>query len=62
MGPVINDKVKVLILLGATAPLIEAAVKKASNYVESAIKIINVNNMIEAVNEARENAEKGDIV
>ena len=62
LGPVINDKVKVLILLGATAPLIEAAVKKASNYVESAIKIINVNNMIEAVKAARENAEKGDIV
>lgn len=62
LGPVINDKVKVLILLGDTAPKIEFAVKSADNYDENAIKIINVNNMEEAVAAAVENSDKGDIV
>ena len=62
LGPVINNKVKVLILLGDTAPKIEEAVKNAENFDENAIKIINVNNMEEAVVAARENAENGDIV
>ncbi len=62
LGPVINNKVKVLILLGDTAPKIEAAVKSAVNYSADAIKIINVTNMEEAVAAAAENAQKGDIV
>ncbi len=62
LGPVINNKVKVLVLLGDTAPKIEQAVKSADNYNEDAIKIINVSNMEEAVAAARENSEKGDIV
>ena len=62
LGPVINNKVKVLILLGDTAPKIEAAVKSAENYSADAIKIINVTNMEEAVAAAAENAQKGDIV
>ena len=62
LGPVINDKVKVLILLGDTVPKIEFAVKSADNYDENAIKIINVNNMEEAVAAAVENSDKGDIV
>ena len=62
LGPVINDKVKVLILLGDTAPKIEEAVKSAENYNADAIRIINVNNMEEAVAKAVENTENGDIV
>ncbi len=62
LGPVINDKVKVLILLGATAPKIEAAVKGAENYSADAITIINVTNMEDAVAAAAENAKEGDIV
>lgn len=62
LGPVINDKVKLLILLGDTAPKIEAAVKSADNYDESKIEIVNVSNMEEAVNEAAKRAESGDIV
>ena len=62
LGPVINDKVKVLILLGDTAPKIEEAVKSAENYNADTIKIINVNNMEEAVAKAVENTETGDIV
>ena len=62
LGPVINDKVKVLILLGDTAPKIEEAVKSAENYNADTIKIINVNNMEEAVAKAVVNTETGDIV
>ena len=62
LGPVINNKVKVLVLLGDTAPKIEAAVKTADNYNENAIKIITVTNMEEAVAEAKKYAVKGDIV
>lgn len=62
LGPVINDKVKVLILLGDTAPKIEQAVKSSDNFEEDAIQIINVGNMEEAVNAALESSTKGDIV
>ena len=51
-----------LILLGDTAPKIEETVKNASNYNADSIKIINVNNMEEAVDMAVKNAQKGDIV
>ena len=62
LGPVINDKVKTLILLGDTAPKIEDAVKNADNYNAGEIKIINVTNMEEAVAAAVENTAEGDIV
>lgn len=62
LGPVINDKVKLLVLLGDTAPKIEKAVKEASNYNADEIEIINVTNMEEAVAVAREHSTKGDIV
>ena len=62
LGPVINDKVKLLILLGDTAPKIEEAVREAENYDEAAIKIIHVTNMEEAVQAAVENTVAGDIV
>ncbi|MGN0489126.1 MAG: UDP-N-acetylmuramoyl-L-alanine--D-glutamate ligase [Ruminococcus sp.] len=62
LGPVICDKVKVLILLGDTAPKIEDAVKKSDNYSNNNPVIINVNNMEEAVLAAKENAVSGDIV
>lgn len=62
LGPVICKKVKVLILMGDTAPKIEKAVKESPEYSENTPVIINVNNMEEAVNAARKNAKKGDIV
>lgn len=62
LGPVICDKVKLLILMGDTAPKIEAAVKNSPNYCENNPVIINVTNMEEAVNAARENAVRGDKV
>lgn len=62
LGPVIVDKVKYLILMGATAPKIEQAVINAENYTEGNPVIIRVNNMEEAVAKARKVAENGDIV
>ncbi len=62
LGPVINNKVKVLILLGDTAPKIEKAVKSADNYNPDSIKIINVDNMENAVASAVELSQFGDIV
>lgn len=62
LGPVICNKVKVLILMGDTAPKIEKAVKNSPEYSENNPVIINVSNMEEAVKAARDNACAGDIV
>ena len=56
------DKVKTLILMGATANKIEAAVKAAPNYCEQEIVILHANSMEKAVALAKEQAQKGDIV
>lgn len=62
LGPVICDKVKTLILMGDTAPIIEKSVINAPNYSENKPIIINVANMEEAVNAANNSAVEGDIV
>lgn len=62
LGPVIVEKVKLLILMGKTADKIEKAVKEASAYKEGEPVILRVSNMQQAVKAAYENSEKGDIV
>lgn len=62
LGPVINEKVKTLILLGATGPKIEHSVVSASNYIKENIKIINAATLEDAVRIAEDNSEAGDIV
>lgn len=62
LGSIIVDKVKYLILMGATATKIEKAVLNSPNYTEGNPTIIRVNNMEEAVIKAREVAKSGDIV
>lgn len=62
MGAAVPEKVKVLILFGATADKIEAATRAAALYRKGNPVIIRVNNMEEAVKAARENAVAGDIV
>ena len=62
MGPVVCDKVKTLILLGATAPKIEAAVRNAPNFREGEPEILRVQDMEQAVNAAAAKAESGDRV
>jgi UDP-N-acetylmuramoylalanine--D-glutamate ligase len=61
-GPKVVEKVKTLVLMGATSDKIEKSVKSALNYKEGSPKIIRVNSLEEAVKTCREQAEKGDIV
>jgi UDP-N-acetylmuramoylalanine--D-glutamate ligase len=62
LGELVNNYVKCLVTLGATAEKIETAVKNHPSYDEKSIKIIRVKNLEEAVKIARENAEQGDII
>ena len=60
LGPVINDHVKLLILCGATAGVIRASVEGAENY--AGLEIVDVDDYYQAVNLARNRAERGDVV
>lgn len=62
IGPVIVNHVKVLILIGATAKVIENAVNNALSKTPSDIKIFHANTYQEAVICAKENALSGDVV
>lgn len=62
LGDIICNKVKHLILLGATAEKIENAVVNSENYYNSNINIVHVSSMDEAVQKSRELAVSGDIV
>ena len=62
LGEVIPSKVKELILIGATAPKIEEAVKNAKDYSEGNPNIYRAESMQDAVNIARKIAKEGDIV
>ena len=62
IGPVICEKVKVLILIGPTAEKIETAVKNCDKFNEKNIKIFHFNNYKDAVQCAYENSISGDCV
>ena len=62
MGPVIADKVKILILLGQTAEKIRDAVVSSPNFSADSLKIFKANDMPEAVSLARRHASPGDVV
>ncbi len=62
MADTVNQKVKVLILMGVTAQKIEDAVKASKEYNPDNLRIVHVSSMEEAVSKAREIAENGDIV
>ncbi|MBQ4568841.1 MAG: UDP-N-acetylmuramoyl-L-alanine--D-glutamate ligase [Ruminococcus sp.] len=62
LGPIICSKVKVLILLGATGPKIEQAVRDCAEFSEGMPVILHADSMEQAVNLARDNAVFGDIV
>jgi UDP-N-acetylmuramoylalanine--D-glutamate ligase len=61
-GPVVADKVKTLVLMGATADQIEASVKAAPQYREGNPTILRVNSLEEAVNACRRESLEGDVV
>lgn len=62
LGPAICERVKTLIVMGATGPKIEEAVRSAKEYKDGAPVIVHAENMEEAVNAAREASQPGDIV
>lgn len=62
LGPKIVERVKCLILMGATADKIEAAVKASPGWSSETTPILRVNNMQEAVEAAKNVAKAGDIV
>jgi UDP-N-acetylmuramoylalanine--D-glutamate ligase len=62
LGPAVVDKVKTLVLIGATAPKIEAAVKAAPGYREGNPAILHASSLEDAVALCRANAKSGDIV
>ncbi len=64
IGPAIIEKVKVLILIGATSDAIENALNKAykNQNIEPCVKVIRVSEYTEAVKLAKENAKENDVV
>lgn len=62
LAPYINEKVKVLVLLGATAPKIEKAVTEDTAYDPQKLKILHAQTLEEAVETARKAAQAGDVV
>jgi len=62
LGEKINEHVKCLILTGDTAEKIYNSVVNAPNYKEGRLPIIKCENLCTAVQLAKNNAEKGDIV
>lgn len=62
LGPEIVDHVKILVLTGATAAKIEAAVLAAPNYVPGCPEILHEEDFYEAVRLASRVAKEGDVV
>ena len=62
LGPVVAKKVKIAILLGVTAPKIEAAITGCPEYSEGNPAIYRVENLEQAVRLAHRLAVRGDIV
>ena len=62
LGVAITEKVKVLVLCGATAPAIRHAVEQAPDYAASGLIILETETLGDAVKAASEAASAGDIV
>ena len=62
LGPEIVDHVKTLVLCGATAPKIEAAVRNAPNYSPGNPEILHEEDFYEAIRLAARVAKPGDVV
>ena len=62
LAPEIIAHVKTLVLMGATGPRIEKAVREHPDYDESKLTILHADNMQHAVELARSAAQPGDVV
>ena len=62
MAETVNQRVKILILMGVTAPKIEKAITEDPSYDPAKLQIVHAASMEEAVQKAKELAQPGDIV
>ena len=62
LGPEVVERVKLLVLCGATADKIRTAVESASGYVSGKPEILTAHSLQEAAELARSRAEEGDVV
>lgn len=62
LAPEILAHVKTLVLMGATGPRIEAALRAHPDFTEGAVTILHADGMQDAVNKARAAAQPGDVV
>lgn len=62
LGPAIVQKVKCLILMGATSEKIAAVTQNAAGYSADDLPILQVSNLEEAIRSARAQAQAGDVV
>lgn len=62
LGPVAVEHVKCLILTGATAPKLRAAIENAVGYDAKELPIIECDEFADAVKTARDHAQSGDVV
>ena len=62
LAPEILAHVKTLVLMGATGPRIEKAVRECPGFAESSLTILHADNMQHAVELARSAAKPGDVV
>ena len=62
LAPEIIAHVKCLVLMGATGPIIEKAVRECEGFAESGLVIEHAGSMEEAVQLARKNAKPGDSI
>ena len=62
LAPEILAHVKVLVLMGATGPRIEQAVREHPDFAASELTILHADSMEQAVELARQSAHPGDIV
>ena len=62
MADIVNEKVKILILIGATADKIEKAVTSSRLYPESGLKVVREKSLEDAVLTAQHMAQPGDVI
>ena len=62
LGPEVVERVKLLVLCGATADKIRAAVESAPGYVSGKPEILTASSLQEAAELSRSRAEEGDVV
>lgn len=62
LAPVLCDRAKAVILLGATGPKIEEALRSCEKFGESGLVVLHADTLEQAVEEARSFAKPGDVI